>query len=212
MSKGSGSTRSLSPSQSTANIAETGYYSKQQYEHLLESVGKNQEWNKSDRDIWDEMNDDQRYLALMESGFTGLSSDDDIEIGNLYYATSKKELVSWLAEQMANEATDYGSIDVMSFAIGYEDGSVKHYDSTQNDFNLSKITNNQNWETQQATVNSIIQTGKIRFILYSDAWGQPQYYVKNDKGMQLLKKYGGFEEWKKGRGEKKRDYIQDDWV
>ena len=34
----------------------------------------------------------------------------------------------------------------------------------------------------------------------------------NNKGKELFKKFGNFEEWKNGRGEIKRDYIQDDWI
>lgn len=30
--------------------------------------------------------------------------------------------------------------------------------------------------------------------------------------MAALKRYGGFEEWHNGRGERHRDYIQDDWI
>lgn len=208
MSKGSGGTRSSYPGKSVQSEG----FSESSYQHILDTISEDGEWTNADMALWESMTNDQRYLALMESGFTGLTADDDIDIGNLYYAQDKKSLITILAEQMANEATGYGAAEDLYFTIGYKDGSYKDYGGNGNDYDLSKITNNQSWKTQQEVVNSIIKTGQISFILYSDAWSQPRYYAKNKAGLDQLKKYGGFEEWKKGRGEKKRDYIQDDWV
>ena len=55
---------------------------------------------------------------------------------------------------------------------------------------------------------------KVEAIIRSDGYNQPTYYISKGSttdGETAMRKYG-FELWKNGRGDKKRDYIQDDWI
>ena len=212
MSKDSGGTRSSYPGKSNAAPKSYGLTGGA-YDHLVNSIANDADWTQGDVSAWEEMDNDQRYLALMESGFSGLTGGvDDMDMGTLYYARSKKELMSSLAEEMANEVAGYGGQSTKSFTIGYKDGSIKSYSDLGSSYDLKKLTNNQGWTTQQATVSSIVKSKDINYILYQDGFSQPRYYAKNEAALNQLKKYGDFEVWKKGRGEKRRDYIQDDWI
>ena len=68
------------------------------------------------------------------------------------------------------------------------------------------------WRTAWTIIKNSLNLRNLVFILRTDGYEEPNYWVKNDVGLRLLKKYGEFEEWKNGRGEKRRDYIQDDWI
>lgn len=65
---------------------------------------------------------------------------------------------------------------------------------------------------KQAYTNAkkALRLGSVAAIIRTDAGGQPTFYLAKG-GEQRMREYG-FELWKNGRGEKKRDYIQDDWI
>ena len=162
-----------------------------------------------DMDVWDEMSSSQRELALMEGGFTGLISDE-FDQGMLYYEDKKSQFVSSLAEALSNELAN-GMDETTVFTIGYKNGQVKRISHGDNEVGDMGVTNRQSFSTQKEKVQSALSDRKINFIIKTDGYSQPTYYVTRD-GMNDLKQYGGFEQWKKGRGEKRRDYVQDDWI
>ena len=98
---------------------------------------------------------------------------------------------------------------LLASRIRLQDGSKKYLDETSNDFADAHITNNM---VKQAYTNAkrALRLGSVAAIIRTDAGGQPTFYLAKG-GEQRMREYG-FELWKNGRGEKKRDYIQDDWI
>ena len=181
----------------------------EKYNALLDDIAKGRAFLS---DIWDDMNQDQRELALMEAGFSGLIGED-LDMGNLYYAGDKDALLSRLEEDIVNENDPaYGMDDSTSWTIRYTDGRTRSLSrGMDNDFEI-KMSAAGSYSANYRKARSAIQVSKVAWILKSDGYDQPEYYVRNDAAMADLKKYGGFERWKNGRGEKRRNYIQDDWV
>lgn len=199
MSKGSGGTRKANNYQPT-------------YTELQDKVvGEIAKGEIPDYDIWSDMSYEEKELALQMAGFTGLASSDGIENGDLYIAQAREDLVSGLAENLSNMDSGYGVIDDKTYTFGYKDGTLKEVSELTNDFE-GVVKDGQSFATQRNKVNSLIGDRNLLFVTETSGNNQPRYYVKNREGMKALKKYGDFEEWKGGRGEKKRDYIQDDWI
>ena len=199
MAKASGNTRMSSP-----NRGGNDYLSESEYQSLVNSVA-----NKEDieREKWEILSDEQQELALMEAGFTGAISDD-LSDGTIYYQESKDNIVSRFTEALVNEMQGYGINDEF-YTVLYKDGSKKYLDEMNNDFDKAHITK---YMYKQAYTNAknALQLSKVAAIIVSDGFDQPRYYVAKG-GEQQMRDYG-FEFWKNGRGEKKRAYIQDDWI
>lgn len=143
----------------------------------------------------------------MEAGFTGAISDD-LSDGTIYYQESKDNIVSRFTEALVNEMQGYGINDEF-YTVLYKDGNKKYLDEMNNDFDKAHITK---YMYKQAYTNAknALQLSKVAAIIVSDGFDQPRYYVAKG-GERQMRDYG-FEFWKNGRGEKKRDYIQDDWI
>lgn len=165
-----------------------------------------------DNNYWESLDEGHRLLLLQEAGFSGLIGDD-FEMGQLYYPQEKERLLSVLEEAIINENDErYGMDETQSWAVGYTDGSIRYLNhGLDNDFEM-KLSDNQLLGTQYKNARRIIRENKIQWILFSDGYDPPRYWAKNSEALASLKKYGGFEAWVDGVGEKKRDYLKDDWV
>ena len=156
---------------------------------------------------WDDLDFDRRELALMESGFTGLA-DDGAE--NIMFEQTKDWAIDEAVSAIVNEQS-YGPDADKLITIGYLDGSQKEIGGLGMTVELSKpMTRNQSYKTQEGIAKSSLNTKNIGYIIVNDASGS--YYWSSEKGAPSLRNYTGMEKWTNGRGEKRRDYIQDDWI
>lgn len=207
MAKRSGNTRTSGASSGSPG-EESGRwgmgYSLEEENRILNSIS-NGGWVELPPSF-SELNGEQRELLLMMSGFSGLTEEDN---ASLYFPIEKKEFVSMLTEDLGNISSGYKIDDSVSWAIGYKDGTTKYLSEMDNDFDGIKLTSNQSFSKQKSIVSKALKDAA--FILRSDGYSEPTYRTSKG-GLTMLKKYGGFEEWKNGRGEKRRDYIQDDWI
>ena len=169
-----------------------------------------------DRDMyedWQGMTTDEKDLTLMLAGFTGMINDEYEEYGTIYMPTAKKGLVSEIEEALDNEWTGYGMEDSTVFTIGYKDGTTKRISADDNEFEpKQRITPNTSPREVWRRARAAIGMSNVAYIVRTNGYDEPSYWVANDEGKQMMKDYFGFEEWKKGRGEKRRSYIQDDWI
>lgn len=173
------------------------------------------EWDEDEHDAWEEMDKDTRELMLMVSGFTGLTNDDELEdVGTIYTAIDKKEMFTELIEQMVNYVTKYGMDDSYSYHILYNDNKIIHVseDNFEYEFDDTKYNRGTSWKTAETLVKKLLKQRNIECILCQNGYGEPYYWCKDDFALARLQKYGGFEYWENGRGEKRRNYIQDDWI
>lgn len=195
---------------------DTEYYTPEQQDAIAEIIHKGGYVCLDDKElyhVWSEIMDlEQREITLMLAGFTGLTNEE-LEInGTLYFPVTKDRILVELCEALRNELQGYGMIDGTMFTIGYKNGTIKTYSHDDCDFTPKHpLTNNQYGSTQERIIRSSLQLREITFIIMSDGFQEPTYYATKS-GLPALKKYGGFEEWHNGRGEKQRDYIQDDWI
>ena len=194
----------------------TEYYTPEQQYKLAEIIHKGGyvafENNELVR-VWNDVMDlDHRELTLILAGFTGLTNEELETHDTLYFPVPKKDLLDLLIECLRNELAYYGMDEIMMFTIGYRDGSIKTYSHNDCDFTPKRpLTNNQYSSTQEKIIRSSLHIRNIDFINMSDGYEEPVYFATKE-GLPDLKKYGGFEDWHNGRGEKQRDYIQDDWL
>lgn len=161
-------------------------------------------------DDWDAMRDDERELALMQGGFTGILPDNGLENFELMYPGDKKELVARLAEDISNSQDGRSMADV-SWTVGLKGGRTVYLMDGEDTLGSLGVTSNQSFKTQKAKVASALADTKIDFIIRQDGFDQPRYYATRT-GLKVIKEYTGGEVWRNGRGEKRRDYIQDDWI
>lgn len=211
MGRGRGGNRGGRPANSRGGKQEAKKPTAPSYDEIWDKLtdaifkGENFDYN-----FWDGLTTEQKELALMQGGFTGLIGDD-FENGMLYYPTEdKKHLLSWMADDIANSNDVYGMDDSVHWTVKYTDGTTKNLSEGDSDY-YEDWRGKSSAFTKRRTAQ-LIQTSKIAWILRTDGYDQPSYWVKDEKALASLKKYGGFERWKKGRGEKRRDYVQDDWI
>lgn len=167
------------------------------------------------RDAWGDMTTDERDLTLMYAGFTGMIDEDEYEnFGTIYIPMDKKKLVEELKEQLVNDWQGYGVEESTMFTIGYKDGSRKYLSQLESDFEPSRpVTNRTTSRSASELAQGSIKLRDVAYIIRSNGYDEPNYWVaNNDTAKELLRKYGNFEFWRKGRGEKRRSYIQDDWI
>lgn len=201
MVKSSGGTRAKKPTNNSSD-----YLSESQYQSLVKSIAKNDIPNT---DLWEQLSKEQQELALMEAGFSGAITDE-LENGTVYIEAEKKDLVFSFQEDLVNEMEGYGMDDSTSWTILYKDGSKKYLShDMENDFADTHITKNMSKQAYTNAKNAL-KLSKVAAIIRTDGYDQPQYYVAKG-GEKQMRDYG-FEFWKNGRGEKQRNYIQDDWV
>ena len=192
------------------------YYTPEQQDKIAEAIAKGGYVSLDDKELihvwYDIMDLEQREQTLMLAGFTGLTNEELETHATLYFPVPKKDLLDLLVECLRNELAYYGMDETTMFTIGYRDGTTKTYSHNDCDFTPKRpLTNNQYGSTQEKIIRSSLHLRDIDFIIMSDGYEEPVYYVTKE-GMPALKRYGGFEEWHDGRGERQRDYIQDDWI
>lgn len=215
MAKSSGSTRASSPQRGTEAGNGIDYYTEAQEQAIINIISNGGFVNFGDFSrIWtDIMDKDQRELMLMQAGFTGMTVDDELEeSGTIYVPASKNDLVREIQEALVNEWEGYGMDDSTTFTIGYKDGTTV---DVSRDFNevdpVRPLTANQQVKTHYDIAKQSLKTRDIAWIIKTDGYDEPRYYVANGS-KNSLREYGGFEFWNNGRGEKRREYIQDDWI
>ena len=164
--------------------------------------------------IWyNKMSLEDRELTLMLAGFTGFINIDELEdSGTIYMPIKRDNLLGTLEDNIRNYATGYGIDDSTMWIIGYSDNSIKTFSELENDLDIPELDINTSRTKINKVINSCINIQKVLFILNINGYNEPTVWIKNNKGKELFKKFGNFEEWKHGRGEIKRDYIQDNWV
>lgn len=222
MAKNSGTTRRAAPGASDSGGGASQQVDKflqpAQMDRLAEIISKGGYVSIDDRElaeVWTEdMTLEEKELTLMLAGFTGMINEELEEHGTMYFPMDKKELVDMLVEQIDNELLGYGMEDSTMFTVGYKDGTRKYLAKYDDDFTENiKVTNNTSGSERTRREKAALKLSQVAYIIKSDGYDEPQYWVAPDSDSQwLLKQYGNFEFWKKGRGEKRRSYIQDDWI
>ncbi len=192
------------------------YYTPEQQEKIAVAIAKGGYVSLDDKELvhvwYDIMDLEQREQTLMIAGFTGLTNEELETNGTIYFPIAKDEILSMLSEALINELQGYGMDESFMFTIGYHDGTVKTYSHGDCDFTPKRpLTNYQYGRTQDRIIRSSLHLREITFIIMSDGYQEPTYFATRN-GLPALKRYGGFEEWHNGRGEGRRDYIQDDWI
>lgn len=191
------------------------FYTPEQQKQLAEAIAKGGfvSFERELSEVWrDLMGLKERELTLMMAGFTGLTNEELESFASIYFPVVKEDILSILVEALANELYGYGMDESTMFTIGYKDGTVVNYSHIDCDFMPKRpLTNNQSGTTQEKIIRSSLQTRDIAFLIMTDGYEEPVYYATKD-AMSALKKYGDFEEWHDGKGEHRRDYIQDDWL
>ena len=191
------------------------FYTLAQQKQLAEAIAKGGfvSFDRELSEVWqDLMGLKERELILMMAGFTGLTNEELESFASIYFPVAKEDILSILVEALENELYGYGMDDSTMFTIGYKDGTVVNYSHIDCNFTPRRpLTNNQSSTTQEKIIRSSLQTRDIAFLIMTDGYEEPVYYATKD-GMAALKKYGDFEEWHDGKGERNRDYIQDDWI
>ena len=201
-------------------IKESEGFSEQEYEKLKNELIK-YKFNFGCIDdrrliqIWqDEMDLDYRYLTLIEIGFTGLVHEDSLdEFGEVSVnGGSVSHGLGMFCEDMSNNFAYEWNYN-RTWTLGYKDSSIITIDGYgEEDYKaLRGLTKNQMYRTQENIIKRNVNAKNLLFLYMQDADSEPLYFVRNTEGLEMLKKWGEFEEWKDGRGEKKLDYIQDDY-
>lgn len=215
MAKASGGTRTVqNQTQNPPSIQPERYMTPERMDAIAEVISKGGtiSFDRVDADAWSDMTLDERELTLMLAGFSGLTNEELEDTGTIYSPIAKSQLVEEFQDALANELGFHGMDDSTMFTIGYKDGTRKYLSSMDNDFEDAGITPSQGSRTQWAKAKSALRLRDVAYIIRTNGYDEPNYYANGEQGMQLLKSYGGFEQWKKGRGEKNRQYIQDDWI
>lgn len=194
----------------------TEHYTQEQQDKIAEIIHKGGYVSLDDKElihVWYDMMDlEQRELTLMLAGFNGLTNEELETNGTLYFPVAKDEILSMLCEALINELLGYGMDDSYMFTIGYKDATVKTYSHDDCDFTPKRpLTIYQYGRTQDNIIRSSLHLRDIAFIIMSDGYEEPVYFATKN-GLPTLKRYGCFEEWHNGVGERRRDYIQYDWI
>lgn len=194
----------------------TEYYTPEIQHKLAEIIHKGGYVTFEDKElvhVWNDVMDlEYRELTLMLAGFNGLTNEELETNGTLYFPIAKEEILSLLCEALINELQGYGMDDSTMFTIGYKDGTIKSYSHNDCDFVPKRpLTNYQYGRTQDKIIRSSLHLRDITFIIMSDGYQEPIYFATKE-GLPALKTYGDFEEWHNGVGERRRDYIQYDWI
>ena len=156
---------------------------------------------------WDDLDDASRELALMEAGFTGLANEGAEDI---MFEDPRDELLGLLADNIVSDAMGYQHDNDVTATIVYKNGSERRFDSLNDDFDIGPVGRSSSRGLYDRAYRSMDRRN-ISYITYSDA-SNSRYYANGEEGMNRLIRDTGYEKWKNGRGTKRRDYIQDDWI
>lgn len=152
---------------------------------------------------WDDIDPDHRELALMEAGFTGLASEGAEDI---IFQVDKEHILDYVSDQLLNMWTGDNFDEDTMITIGHKDGRTYTNDEIEP---ARRVTRNQSYSTQRDIIRQTAVGRDVSFVLVNGGWGSV-YYEPN--GASHIGQYTGYEKWTRGRGTKRRDYIQDDWI
>lgn len=212
MSKNSGNTRTSSPSQGWQPDAYEAA-SEERINAMIDSIHKHGDiyFDREDMRVWDAMDTDERELMLMQAGFTGMTDMSSGEL-SVIHKSNIKVLLAQAEEALVNDWEGYNGSTDNSFAIGYKDGTVKYVDDMSGHFeapaNLARLSSSGKYAAARKMIGN---TRNVAFVTNNNS-ETTEYAHDTKSGNAMLKKFTGWEEWKGGRGEKRRNYIQDDWV
>lgn len=158
---------------------------------------------------WDELDDASRELALMEAGFSGWA-DDGAE--TIVFEDSKESILSAARDAIINDFTfGEGSNNDTNITVAYKDGTIKQIGALGSEIELIRpLSSNQSASTQSRIAMQSLRTKDIAFVTYNDSWRETAWIAKGGEAQFI--RYTGYEKWTNGRGTKRRDYIQDDWI
>lgn len=154
---------------------------------------------------WQDIDPDHRELALMEAGFNGLA-DDGAE--DIIAEISKDSMRSYIQDTLLNQWTDWEVDNDIMITVGYKDGRNLVNEEIQP---AKPLTNRQSYSTQRKILDQTVFGRNVDFVMVSGPWGS-EYWAQGQSGADRIKAYTGYEKWTNGRGTKRRDYIQDDWI
>lgn len=154
---------------------------------------------------WQDIDPDHRELALMEAGFNGLA-DDGAE--DIIAEISKDSMRSYIQDTLRNQWTDWEVDNDIMITVGYKDGRNLVNEEIQP---AKPLTNRQSYSTQRKILDQTVFGRNVDFVMVSGPWGS-EYWAQGQRGADRIKAYTGYEKWTNGRGTKRRDYIQDDWI
>ena len=206
MAKGNGSTRGSNPRSmyGGGNASVDSGMTPAQFDRYVNELA-NEEYPTG----WSDLDVPSRELALMEAGFTGYA-DDGAE--NIMFPTEKDSIVDVAVTAIMND--NYYGPQVnsdTSITIAYKDGTSKTIGSLGSEIDLvSPLSSNQSFKTQENIVRRSLHIGDIAYITHNDSYRETYWIAKG--GEERFRRDTDYEYWKKGRGEKRRDYIQDDWI
>ena len=200
MAKASGGTRGSNPrsmygsSNTPADIGMTPA----QFQRFVNDIANN-EYPVG----WSDLDDASRELALMEAGFTGIASEDADDI---MFENSKDEMSRLLTDTMLNNWESDRWDDDYMVTVGYKDGTMR----TNGEIEPARaITGRQSIKTQFRIVNQTLFGRNVAYVTLYSPFGA---YYWSAKGDDTILRHTGYEKWTNGRGTKRRDYIQDDWI
>lgn len=158
---------------------------------------------------WDELDTASRELALMEAGFTGYS-DEDAE--NILFPETKDRILMDTVDAVINDF-DFGpKVNESTYiTIAYKDGTTKSIGSLGSEIETTRpLSKGQSYTTQEKIVRQSLRVRDIAYITHNNSYNEV-YWIAKDGESRFLKDTG-YEKWTKGRGTRRRDYIQDDWI
>lgn len=152
---------------------------------------------------WDDIDPDHRELALMQSGFSGLANNgaDDI-----IFESTKEQMSRLVTDTLLNNwETNSWDMDYM-LTVGYKDGSMRVNEEV---VPTRAITERQSVKTQFGIVDKTLFGKNVAYVTFSTPFGANYWSARGD---DTILKHTGYEKWTRGRGTKRRDYVQDDWI
>lgn len=202
MAKGNGGTRGANPRSMYGETASgndfPAWMSESGWKDVLDSLA-----NGDYPAGWQDIDPDHRELALMEAGFTGLANEGAEDI---IAEVSKDQILSYVSDEVLNRWLGEGGSNDVMITVGHIDGKTYTDEEIEP---VRKVTSKQSYTTQKSILNQTLTGRDVSFVLVSGPWGSEYYSAK---GNDHIQQYTGYEKWTKGRGEKRRDYVQDDWI
>ena len=198
MAKGNGGTRGSNPRSMYGGGTDEGMTPAQFQSRFVDRIAEG-EYPAG----WDDLDTASRELALMEAGFTGLASEDAEDI---MFENSKEKMSHLLTDIMLNNWESDRWDDDYMVTVGYKDGTMR----TNGEIVPARaITSRQSVKTQFGIVNQTLFGKNVAYVTLNSPFGADYWSAKGD---DMILKHTGYEKWTKGRGTKRRSYIQDDWI
>ena len=129
---------------------------------------------------WQDIDSAHRELALMQSGFTGLVSDDTEEI---IAEISKDSMRSYIYDALVNQWTGYGVDNDIMITVGYKDGRALTNEEITPAKPIGKRTS---LATQSKILEQTAFGRNVDFVMVSGAWGA-EYWAQGKQGLDRIK-------------------------